>query len=88
MANDKLINLISKLTDVFLSAPKKEQKPAYKPENAKNTPNGRPSFGGDFSSKAQNVISPKQSVVEMLRRHEELSKKISEREKKEDFPQN
>lgn len=85
MANDKLINLISKLADVFLSVPKKEQKPVYKPENAQN---GTPSFGGDFSSKFQNVISPKQSVVEMLRRHEELSKKISMRSEKEDFPQN
>ncbi len=76
MAKDDFLNLIVKLTEAFKNSGKKDEKPAYKPENGSN---GNPSFHGDFSSKSQNVVSPKQSVVEMLRRHEEISRKIESR---------
>lgn len=76
MAKDDFLNLIVKLTEAFKNGGKKDEKPAYKPENGSS---GKPSFYGDFSSKSQNVVSPKQSVVEMLRRHEEISRKIESR---------
>ncbi len=81
MANDNFLNLLTKLSEALLSS-KKEQKSAYKPENAQKQ-DAKPSFGGDFSSKSQTVISPKQSVVEMLRNHERLSKQIDTNARKD-----
>lgn len=73
MPNDNFINLLTKLTEAFSAMPKTKQKSGNKPENATFS---TPSNGGNFSKNGQNVISPKQSAVEMLRRHDEISKKI------------
>lgn len=82
MANDNFLNLITKLSEALLSSKKEPQKSAYKPENGQKQ-DAKPSFGGDFSSKSQTVISPKQSVVEMLRNHERLSKQIDANARKD-----
>lgn len=75
MANDNFINLITKLTEAFSAMPKTKQKSGNKPENGTFF---KPLCGGDFQKSGQNVISPKQSAVEMLRRHDEISKKIDQ----------
>ncbi len=80
MANN-FLNLITKLSEALLNSKKEPQKSAYKPETDKNN-NAKPSYYGDFSAKSQTVISPKQSVVEMLRNHEKLSKRIDDAQKK------
>ncbi len=78
MANNDFFNLLTKLSEAILSKPKNREKSGNKPVNASFTP----SYGGDFSSKSPNRVSPKQSVVEMLRRHDEISRKIDLEEKK------
>ena len=76
--NDNILNLISKLVEgVFLKpreGDKNPQKPVYKPINAHfNEKQGqKPREGGG--------LSPKQSLIEMLRRHDALSKKIDGRD--------
>ncbi len=76
MKNDNFYNVLSKLTEALLGSSKNKQKSSNKPENATNTGGGKPSFGGDFTVKDAYTVSPKQSVMEMLRRHDEISKKI------------
>lgn len=79
MASNNFINLITKLSEALLTGSQKSEKSGYKPENASKTrqsPDGNPSSKGDFNYKSQTTVSPKQSVVEMLRRHDALSKKI------------
>lgn len=78
MANNDFFNLLTKLSEAILSKPKNSGKSGNKPVNASFSP----SYGGDFSSKSPNRVSPKQSVVEMLRRHDEISRKIDLEEKK------
>lgn len=89
MQNFNIGDIAKALAQVFSALPKSAQnsgKSAYKPVNGTDggtTSQQKLSFGGDFSSKAQNKISPKQSVVEMLHRHDELSKKIDRQNENE-----
>ncbi len=79
MPNNNFINLLSKLSEALLSSGQKNEKAGYKPVNDQKSTDGlfgKPSVNGDFSSKSQPYVSPKQSVVEMLRRHDEISRKI------------
>jgi len=78
MAND-FFNLITQISNALLSA-KNQQKSGYKPKNAENPP----STFGDFTTFDKNVISPKNSVVEMIKRHDQLSKKIDKQNSKQD----
>lgn len=80
MANNDFFNLLTKLSEAILSKPKNAEKSGNKPVNSLFTP----SYGGDFSPQSQKRVSPKQSVVEMLRRHDEISRKIDLEEKKEE----
>lgn len=81
MANNDLFSLITKLSEALLSKPKSGDKSGNKPVNASFS---TPSYGGDFSAADKNKVSPKQSVVEMLRRHDEISRKIDREEKKDE----
>lgn len=79
MPNNNFINLLTKLSEALISGGKKDEKAGYKPVNDQKTnesSGGKPSTNGDFSSKSQQTVSPKQSVIEMLRRHDEISRKI------------
>ena len=84
MLNAKLLSLITKLTGAMLSAKDVgvknnapyDQKPAYKPVNGNNSGGFKPSFGGDFKDVGQSFVSPKQSAIDMLNRHTQMSKRI------------
>ena len=84
MQNTTLINLLTKLTSAMLGATKKDngstaqntQKPTYSTVNGTKTQAQRPSIGGDFSAQSNNFVSPKQSAIDMLNRHSQISKRI------------
>lgn len=83
MLNDNFYNVLSKLAEALSGSSKNKQKSGNKPENSAKTSGGKPSYGGDFTTKDTYTVSPKQSVMEMLRRHEEISKKIDRNTKDE-----
>ncbi len=82
MKKFNLMDFISKLGAAALNAPNSAVKADGKDCVEKSAATGEGSIkgtapiGGDFKNQGDRYISPKQSVVEMIRRHEALSKRI------------